>query len=452
MHSAQTYVVSLPHTARALATLASFSLLLAGCGSTYRPVISSISPVGPAGQPTKYAVAISSTGPSTPGLATFVDFSGDTTLITVAIGANPNYLILDPSGSEAYTLNGDGTANSFGVSTALIQSQVNQTTLPANAQPVSLYPQGSNNSIYIAFAGLNSIGQFSGLPPSIQQQLPTGAGTVYTVGTNGAPRAYAIVQGAAGSAGHVSAIETGTNTLSNSIPVGTTPVYGVMSADSRRAFILNKGSNNVSVINSQTNALDTNSTVTSGTIPVGVSPVWADLVPTLNELVVANAGNGTTPGTVTIVSVPLCSQSALASNPNCDPANPVDAVGFGAVVANIPVGINPVMVSVLQDGTRAYVANAGNAATGAAGSISVINLITNTVIATIPAGTSINPTDSIVHGHPTFIASTSGTPTGKVYVTSSDSRDLTVIRTDTDAVQTHITLQGTGVMVRVTAP
>jgi YVTN family beta-propeller protein len=53
--------------------------------------------------------------------------------------------------------------------------------------------------------------------------------------------------------------------------------------------------------------------------------------------------------------------------------------------------------------------------------------------------------------HPTFIAATTGTPTGKVYVTSPESKTMTVIRTDTDAVDTTIPLQGFGVQVRVTA-
>ena len=43
-----------------------------------------------------------------------------------------------------------------------------------------------------------------------------------------------------------------------------------------------------------------------------------------------------------------------------DVAGVVDAVGFGTVLANVTVGVNPIMVAVLQDGTRAYVANAGN--------------------------------------------------------------------------------------------
>ncbi len=427
---------------------------LASCGNTYRPVVSSVNPVGPAAQPQKFAIVIATTGATTPGLVNFVDFSGDTTLLTTGIGANPQYLQLDAAGATGYTLNGDGTTNSFSISTGLISSNVLQTTLPTGADPVAILPQGT--SLYVAEAGLSSVAQLTqASPPAFRQNLPTGAGTVYTVGVASAPRVYALSQGDAGSTGTAAAIETTSNTVSSTIPVGRMPVYGVMTPDARRAFVLNKGDGTVSVINSQTNSLDTftNSagTVTS-TIPVGVAPVWADFAPTLTEMVVANQGNGTTPGSVTIVSIPLCSASTVTSNPNCDSANPVDAVGFGQVVANIPVGVNPVMVAVLQDGSEAFVANQGNAAAGIAGSVSVINLTTNTVVATLPAATSSNALDALVHGHPTWIACTTGTPTGKVYVTSGDSTDLTIIRTDTNLVQTHLTLQGTGVAVRVSAP
>ena len=423
------------------------SFMLAGCGSTYRPVISSTSPVGPAGQPTKYAVAISTTGASTAGLATIVDFSGDDVLVTARIGDNPYFLALDPTGSTGYTLNGDGTINSFSVSSNLIQSQVNQSTLPANSNPTSITSQGA--SLYITQPGLSFVGQLTGIPPALKQELPTGFGSAYTVVVNQAPRAYVLVQNGGG-AGEAYPVETGTQTLDNPIPVGSTPVYGVMTADSRRAFIMNKGSNTVTVINAQTNAADTFTSSTPGTISVGVAPVWADFAPTLNEILVVNQGSASTPGSVSVVSIPLCSSTTVLPSPTCDPNNPVDADGFGAVVATIPVGINPQQIAVLQDGSQAYVSNAGGA--GLAGSVSVINLTTNTVIATIPAGDSVNPADAIVHGHPGFIAVTTGTPTGKVYVTAPDSNDLTVIRTDTDAVQTHLSLQGKGIMVRVNTP
>ncbi len=88
--------------------------------------------------------------------------------------------------------------------------------------------------------------------------------------------------------------------------------------------------------------------------------------------------------------------------------------------------------------------------------MSVVNLSTYTVNSTIcgistPAGTldpSTSPT--LIYGHPNTISATTGNPTGKVYVTSPDSSYLSVIETDTDSMDTHISLQGTGIRVIVT--
>jgi YVTN family beta-propeller protein len=140
---------------------------------------------------------------------------------------------------------------------------------------------------------------------------------------------------------------------------------------------------------------------------------------------------------VSIINIPLCSASALPGNPNCDVNNPIDANGFGQVLANVPVGVNPLMVAVLQDGSRAYVVNQADS------TVSVVNLTTNTVTATIPVPATT---------HPNFIAAISGTPTGKVYITSPETNSMTVIRTDTDKVETTIPLQGKGVMVRTQHP
>ena len=114
-----------------------FSVL--GCGS-YRPVVTAISPVGPAGQPQKFAVAISdpnlgNASGTLPGLITFVDFSGDTILVTANIGVRPQYLILNSSGGTGYTLNGDGTVNTVPIATTLISSSIAQTTLLSTRHP-----------------------------------------------------------------------------------------------------------------------------------------------------------------------------------------------------------------------------------------------------------------------------------------------------------------------------
>jgi DNA-binding beta-propeller fold protein YncE len=440
---------------------------LIGCGNTYRPVVSAINPVGPAAQPQKFAVVISTTGTvanPTPGLVTFVDFAGDTVLITAQIGVNPYYLILNSGGNTGYTLNSDHTLTSFDISTSLLQSQILQTTLLPGASPVSIFPEGANT--YVTDPGLNAISQFTGQPLNLQQELGINPAfsPIYVVGIASAPRVYAISQRVGGGLGQVSTIETTSNTIDPTpIPVGRGPVYGVMTNDAKRAFIMNQTDGTVSVINSQTNQLDILPVGATNPITVGTSPLWADFAPTRNELVVANAGDGVTPGSVSIISIPLCSATALPTNPNCDPNNPVDAVGFGTVLATVPVGINPRMVGVLQDGTRAYVVNGGNpnlpcAAPTAANplgncTVSVINLNTNTVTATIPIPISpITGGAPNLNGHPNYIGVTTGTPTGKVYVTSPESNFMTVIRTDTDSVDTTIPLQGNGVSVRVTQP
>ncbi|MES2392633.1 MAG: YncE family protein [Acidobacteriota bacterium] len=447
-------------------------MLLAGCGNQYRPVVSAINPVGPAGQPTKYAVVVSNPGPGLLGLVTFVDFSGDTVLSTPSILTNPSYFQITSDGTEGFVVNPLGSLNAFGLGnpTSLQTKDVVQATLPAGLNPVSIsaiLPNGLSTTLFIpetqtatqpaSIAILNTTG------PSLLQQLVVADNPVYVVGSNQAPRVYAISQGSvAGANGSVASLEAATPlSISATIPVGVKPVYGVMTGDTRRAFILNQGSGTVSVINVVNNGLDSTTPVIPAAGTIGTNPVWADLSPKTSQLVVLSAGDGTHAGSLAIVNIPLCTTTTQTNNPNCNAANPVDAVGFGQVQASVPVGINPTMVSVLQDGTAAYVVNqkdsTGQCASGE-GSVSVVSLVSDTVTATICGVSSANATQTAttspnnIYGHPNTIAAVTGAPTGKVYVTSPDNQFLTVIYTDTNTVQTHINLRGLGLRVLSTSP
>ncbi len=439
-----------------------------GCGQTYRPVVSAVNPVGPAAQPTKYAVAVSSPSPTGAGLITVVDFSGDTVVATQPILVNPTYLVILAAGGSAYAINGaDGLTQIPNITspTNLGPNAVVETTLPtgANAQTLNAFTLGNTQRLLVPEAGRSAVAVLS-LPaagPALQQEITVGANPTYVVGNDGTPRAYVL-----SGTGQAAAIEGSSLSVSATIPVGTNPVYGVQTADQRRAFITNKGSGTVSVINVTNNALD----APNSTIAVGQNPVWADLATTTNELVVLNAGDGTNPGSVSIVSIPLCNALAQPNNPSCNPANPVDGTGFGSVIATVPVGVNPTQVAVLADGSRAYVVNQGRLPLtlgpndpGVSGSVSVVNLVSGTVTATIAAASNPSTptavptcpdgsTLSCIYGNPNTLAVTNSTPTGKVYVTSNQSNYMTVIETDTDKVDTHVNLQGIGVRVRVTAP
>jgi hypothetical protein len=440
-----------------------------GCGNQYRPVVAAINPVGPAGQPTKYAVVISNPSTSGPGLLTMVDFAGDTILTTPQILSNPNYLALGSSGGQGYVINSAGSFNEFGTGSpsTLIASQISQSTLSAGASPISITPLtllNTSAAVFVPEPALSQVAALTGTG-SLLQNISVPANPVYVVGADGARRAYVISAGNGTTPGSVSSIESGNLAVSSTIPVGVNPDYGVMTADGTRAFILNKGSGTVNVINVVNNGPDLAMPVIPATGTLGQNPVWADLSPITSELVVLNQGDGVHPGSLSIISIPLCSIASPAGNPNCDPNNPVDAVGFGTVVATVPVGINPVMVTVLQDGSKAYVANQGvicplNATncTNVEGSVSVVNLASGQVSATIQgissasATTDTNTSPTMIYGHPNTIAATTGTPTGKVYVTSGDNKFMTVIETDIDAVETHVNLQGMGVKVVLTSP
>ncbi len=453
-----------------LGTAAVMSLLAAGCGNQYRPVVSAINPVGPALQPAKYAIAISTPSAGSPGLLTFVDYAGDTVVTTPQILSNPSYLAVGPGGGTGYVINSAGSFNEFaaGSPSTLIASQISQSTLSAGSTPVSISPitlAASTASVFVPEPGLSQVAALTGTG-SLVQNIGVPNNPVYVVGVTGGSRAYVISEGNGTSPGMVSSVEGGNLAVSSTMTVGVNPTYGVMTADGTRAFILNKGSGTVNVINVINNGPDLampvipSSLAGSGTL--GLNPVWADLSPLTTELMVLNQGDGVHPGSLSIINIPLCSTASPATNPNCDAANPVDAVGFGKVLATVAVGVNPVMVSVLQDGTKAYVANQGvicaagaTNCTNVEGSVSVVNLASGTVSATIPA-TSLasatsdtNTSPTMVYGHPTTIAATTGTPTGKVYVTSQDNKFMTVIETDTDTVTTHVNLQGQGVKVVV---
>ncbi len=463
------------------------ALTLGGCATQYRPVVAAINPVGPAAQPTKYAFAVSdpnelNAAGTLNGLLTLVDVSGDTTLATPSIIPKPTYFAYSASNAIGFVINAQNSLNSvyLGSPQSLITSQVVTTTLPtgANAPSLSGFAFGSAGRILVPEIGTSAVSIFSATSPALQQQISVTQNPVYVVGSDGTPRAYVISQGAAPgtSTGQVAAIEASSLSVSATIPVGLNPVYGVETTDNRRAFILNSGSGTVSVINVTNNATDsahpTISLDPGGKL--GLQPVWADIATSTNQLVVVSRRANDANGYLSIINIPLCNALAQPTNSTCDPTNPNDAANFGQVLATVPVGINPTQVSALSDGSQAYVSNEGDRSPASGpqieGSVSAVNLVSGQVQATITAVTAftaagvtdpINPptcgviatataaSQACVYGHPTTIASTTGTPTGKVYVTSPDNNYMTVIETDTDTVVTHINLQGTGVRVQV---
>jgi YVTN family beta-propeller protein len=425
--------------------------LLAGCGETYRPVVTPVAVTGPAPQPQSYTVVITSagsldsTGADAAGLANVFDGSGDTLLTQATLGNGPLAMTLSGSGTSATTTNSDGTVNTFTPSTILQTKNIQSSTLVSPANPKNLLYTASSllitepNKAAIAVLS-NSSGVYR-----LLQELPVAGSPITLAGNSSAARVYAISQDngsnsvafgdcetptAVTTAGQVAAIELATVTISTTLPVGICPVYGRSSADNNRTFILNRGSGTITVINSQLNTLDTTAglqNMSGGTLtlppPSGVAasgftagPVFADYYAPASQLVTANYDSNT----ISIIN------TSLDQFGNDSPL-------FGQTVT-VPVGNGPATLTILRDGSRVYVANQKD------GTVSVVSLTNYQVLATIP-----------VSGHPISIASTFSTPYGQVYVLPSDQAFMNVIRTDTDSVSASIQLDGTGVDVHTSA-
>lgn len=110
--------------------------------------------------------------------------------------------------------------------------------------------------------------------------------------------------------------------------------------------------------------------------------------------------NTGTPVVATITATPYPTVFAYIPNSEDNTVSVVNTV-TGTVVATIPVGTRPLAVSVSPDGSKVYIGNTTS------NDVSVISTATNTVIATIPVG---GPANSLVVNH-------AGT---MVYVTTND--------------------------------
>ena len=121
-----------------------------------------------------------------------------------------------------------------------------------------------------------------------------------------------------------------------------------------------------------------------------------------------------------LFSTKAFSQTAYITNNGSSTVSVIN-VTTNTVSATIPVGTNPYGVSVSSDGSKVYVTNSG------AGTVSVINTATNSVTATIsvgsiPYGVCVSPDNS------------------KVYVVNFNSNTVSVINAATNTVSTTITV------------
>jgi YVTN family beta-propeller protein len=480
------------------------SALIAGCGNNYRPVVKPITPTGPPAQPSSYAVVVSTTGAATPGVATIIDYSGDTVMAIAPIGPGPIAFTIDEAAGNGYTVNSNGTLTNFPITTSLQAKNVTVSTLPSTAVPVNLL--APSTGLWAADLDGNVADVFTGSPQTFKLAVPVATMPVYVAGpsTISGQRDFVVSQNPQASPGFTSttcnsspsaAGENGVVTpvepsyvadapigldpfnASNSAGGSTNaqcPVFAVESSDQKRLYVLNRGSDTVSVINVQDNTLDqcvpfvnqSGQTVTCHPIlPLSTTAV-SNLTTAMKNTGIANVPvtppNGTTG--MTAIAGPVDAEynqatgQLVVSNYDGGTITVIDvsldeygndSATFGTTYT-IKVGNTanplPASVTVLSDGSKAYTANQGDCTpdctTSPNGTVSAVNIITHTLEKTLT-----------VVGNPRTVLNTQNSEYDKVYAAAPNSPFITIIETtptEIDVIDTTVLVEGTVVDMRVT--
>ncbi len=382
-----------------------FLLLLIelGCGDQYRPIANPIVSIGGQPQRTHFAYVLNY-NPSGNGSNTKIDVSGDTNLQVVTTGLGSVAQAFQGSFAGAmFVANRDSdTVSEF---TLISTPTVITIGLDAGARPVNLASTASS-TVYVANSGVTATCPITGSVSQISTASLVVTRTV-CVGVSPGPiaelpnggKVYVANQGD----NTISVYDPGTQsvvaTITQANGLHQNPAFLVSSSDGKYVFVVNQGNGSSP---GALDIIDTSTDVIGGSVPLGVSPGFAFLDTTLNRLYVTNSGSNSvsvfdvsnvilsatppipTLGTVNVGSGPA-SVTALPNGLSVYVANSVSndvsVVNSSnlTTVATIPVGRIPIFIASEPSSSKVYTANAGS------GTISIIQTVNNSVVLTMPA-------------------------------------------------------------------
>ena len=354
------------------------------CNDAFRPIAQVIPVPGPDPGRLNRAFVLSTNGANIGGF-TSIDTSGDTVVGIQYVGHQPANQFVFQGGGRGFIANQiDDTVTAL--TPANLIAQPSTIPLPAGAAPGFLFTSVAN-FVWVTEPGLGRVGQISFNTNTLTNEIAVGSNPVYVAETPSGQKVYVVNQGS----NDVTVIQTVDGTVLGTIPVGSSPVAAVASSDGNFVFVADQGSNDVAVIDT------TNDATVLTTIPLGASPSAITYDPGLRRVYTANTGSNS-------VSI-LRADQPSPTLPTLLTTVDVTAAPCG--------GSAPAQVAVLPDGSRAYVANTGS------NNVCVITALSNTVTKSIPVGTA--PLSVAVSVDAT-----------RAYTANSGSHDISIILTAGD--------------------
>ena len=415
-------------------------LICSGCGETFRPIIIPNPPVFPNPKAAHTVLSINDNGTVVPGTAMVVDVSGDTDVSVVNVGLAPVHAV-QQTANQVLVVNHSATgalADSITKLTfnSVLISSSSTISLPANSAP-NFVATTESSQAYVS------------LPSYVPDPVNNPGVVVPSVGV----------------------VNTNSNSLINTIPVGINPVAIAETPNSQKLYVASEGDNTVRGFNTVDRS--------ARTILTFSAPVWLAARSDSQRLYVLNGPGGTNPGVVSTVdttstagpdtvidasitapgaafmlydgnlnrlyipggnqltmldvsqSVPMAiSGSPIAirtvqPSSRTSPGDPCSATATAT--------LNTVAVTSLPDGSRAYVGSYYEASSNICPQVTVIDAASNTIKSSIA-----------IPGFPAFDAFCGTTTTrfrlmmaaagdsSRAYLSSCDGGNVNIIDTSTD--------------------
>ena len=370
-----------------------FAAFTLNCGDVYRPVAIPIPGPSPTPAPTHFVYSVSSNGPTNPGSMSRIDVAGDSTLSSLSIGVAPVHAALTPDGTRFFVANsGEDTVsespNAFNTQGGTIDliSLCDAGGCPA-VMPIFVATT-ENSRAYVAGFGNGTVSfidttsnavsrtvavnpAFSANPPTQPLPLPDrNAKPVALVELPNGSKIYSVNQGNK----TVTSINTVDGSIAQVIPFANAPIWAVSSSDGAHLFVLDNAGGVTTIDTVSDTALASLAVATAGT---NNNSLFYDRV--FNRLFVTDANAN--PPAAHVFDVIGTSASLAPHGPGVVPIS----IAPGSSCTSAPV---PTSITVIGDGSRAYVASYQNDPGVVCTQATVIDTASGTMSKAVPLTTT----------------------------------------------------------------
>ena len=409
-------------------------LICSGCGETFRPIILPNPPVFPNPRAAHTVLSINDNGTVVPGTTMVVDVSGDTDISVSDVGVAPVHAV-QQTANQVLVVNQSTVCNPVPCNpsitkvtfSSILISGSSTISLPPNSNP-NFVATTESTQAYVTLPGYAppSVGVVNTNSNSLTNTIPVGINPFAIAETPNSQKLYVANQGDSTVSG-VNTVDRSARTINGSF---SAPVWLIARSDSQRVYVLN-GNGVLSTIDT-TSTAGPDSVIDASITAPGAAYMLYD--GNLNRLYIP----GGTQLTMLDVSqsIPTEISGSPTTIPTIQPGSRT-AVGDPCAVTTAQA-LNTVAVTSLPDGSRAYVGSYyEDLSNNICPQVTVIDNVSNTMKSQIA-----------IPGFPAFDTFCSTTrfrlmmaaagDSSRAYLSSCDGGNVNIIDTTTDSYTSNL--------------